>query len=624
MLTKFRKFLNSKSGINSLFVLIFIFLFILELNNVGLSLREKISLDQTLDFSWFTDSIERFLHGFIQGRDFTFTYGPLFQFAYSFPSIIFNIPSYISVAISPLISFIILFLLVLRSSKIITKNHFEQISYIVFLFLILGLIISNSDLVRIMMFMYYSLELSRLFEKKIKWPRYFIVALLPTVLGLFSYNLFIIALLFSLIFISFKLYPQIKNRNFSRSLLWFIPSVIALQLVFSILFTHNLDYIINSLDSVSNYRYVMDLTWTRDRSNLLIVFPLLLVFFGAYLLKTKKVLQETREILLILILSSFVGLISVLSRSDVGHLLFAIYPSIITFFTVIFFLSKKFKWLILLAFFFYILVPVKPNFYNTLAPKNVFKVFKVIKDKPSFYDIYKLPATYFSTEEIKSLSKIIKENKKSMFIYPYDSYLMNIENATYNSFALGLYTYSNSLAEEKTVTGLSKNPPKIIILEIDTKGALNLDDIPNFTRNPLIAKWIIENYKVLQKNPKYVVLKYSPGSIRETSINKCSYSVLTINLSKKENPIQKVIDLIKPPLYYIGDMRLPYAPWSKNYFIFNDVYSVSGVTSLFNADVIYQSRIFKDKKLQITRVSPFLGKKEIKSFSDGEYSIKCQ
>src|SRR3990167_4677923 len=92
-------FFNSKTGIFLLFFITFLFLFLLELNYVGLGLREKILIGSTLDFSWFSDAIERFLHGYILGKDFTFTYGPLFQFIYSIPSVLFHVPSYVSVAL---------------------------------------------------------------------------------------------------------------------------------------------------------------------------------------------------------------------------------------------------------------------------------------------------------------------------------------------------------------------------------------------------------------------------------------------------------------------------------------------------------------------------------------------
>src|SRR5688572_23338777 len=107
------KKLESKRGRFFLISLTFLSLFILQVNNVGLSLREGISVNPSLDFSWFLDSIERMLHGYILGRDFTFTYGPIFQLIYALPSLFFQIPSYISFALSPLVSFIFVFILVL-------------------------------------------------------------------------------------------------------------------------------------------------------------------------------------------------------------------------------------------------------------------------------------------------------------------------------------------------------------------------------------------------------------------------------------------------------------------------------------------------------------------------------
>lgn len=622
---KLIKYFNTKFGKFLLFFSTFGFIFILVVNNVGLSLRSKILLDQTLDFSWFTDSVERLLHGFIQGRDFTFTYGPLFQLIYSLPSLVLHVPSYISIAIYPIISFIFIFPLALLIAKYVSKNVFERIAYLLLLFIVLGLLGSDAGIIRILAPLAYSLILFDLFQKKPNLVKYLIVAFLPTFFGFYSYNLFVITFLFSLIFIGINIYKNKKIKKNNLYLLLFIPVVIIFQIIFSIILTHNLDYIYYSLDSVSDYRYLMDLSWTHDRSNIMFLFPVALIFLGVFIVRLKNISRETRDTLLILILSSFIGLISVISRSDVGHLLLAVYPSMITFFTIVFVLSKDNRWLILVAFAFYVLVPSKPTFYNTLAPKNIFKVINVIKEKPSFYNLFSLPDNYYSEQEVKDIAKIVEKNKNHVYVYPYDSFILNIEGSTYNSFALGIYTYSNSPVEENTLIKLKENPPRVIILEVDTKGALNLDDIPNFTRNPLLARWIIKNYAVNKKTPKYLVLSYSPN--KKVGLgNQCLVYELTINLAKKESIVEKIINIIKPPVYYLGSIRLPYSPSTKNYLIFENIFTSSGAASLFSnvsLESINANIVGKDGSLNVTRVSAFLSKKETKVFNKNEFFLKC-
>jgi hypothetical protein len=253
------------------------------------------------------------------------------------------------------------------------------------------------------------------------------------------------------------------------------------------------------------------------------------------------------------------------------------------------------------------------------------QVMHVIPQKPSFLSIYRLSENYYSENEINDVLKIIKENKGKVYVYPYDSYLLNAEGTTFNSFALGVYVYSNSIVEENTVKGFRSHPPSIIILAVDTKGALNLDDIPSFTRNPLIAKWIIGNYTVYQKTSKYLVLSFNPNK-KTVSSGSCLAHQLSANLAGKESLLQKAVDVIKPATYYLGTIRLPYSPVTKSYLVFNDVFTSSGLAALFgNKGSTLSSINIPDKNgnLEITRVSAFLGKKETKIFSKNEFSFKC-
>jgi hypothetical protein len=627
MLTKkLIRFFQTKIGSILLVTLTFLFLFILQMNDLGLTLRTKIPLGATLDFSWFSDAVERIIHGYLLGRDFTFTYGPLFQIIYSLPSLLFHFPSYISVALSPLISFIVVFLLVLIIAKQLTKNIFEQVAYILFLFVVLGLLVLNTGAIRVLMPISYALLLYNLFQKKASWFHYYLIAFIPTLFGLFSYSLFVICLFYTIALIIILFFRNNKLKR-NRSFILFIPALIILHLFFSYLITPDLSYLKDSLDALSNYKNLMYLTWTPDRSNIMLLFPFALLFLGAYLLKTKNVVTELKNKLLILILISFIGFLSAISRSDAGHLQLGVYPSLLTLFTIIFFLSKKIRWLLIIAFLFYLIVPNKPTFYNTFAPKNILKVVELITHNPSFFEIYQLPQDYYYTKnEIQDMSKLINDNKGKVFFYPYDSFLLNSQNTTFNSYALGIYTYSNSLVEKKTIQGFQKNPPAFIVLGIDTKGALNLDDIPNFTRNPLVAEWMIKHYRVKEQKTKYLVLEFDPKKQSQKDTNSCQIHELKINLIKKENIIQKIIGKIKLPVYYLGDIRLPYSPSTNTYFIFDGIYSVNGVAALFNSGANYKetnAHLSKAGQLEITRISPFLRKKEQVIFTKDEYSLRC-
>lgn len=621
---KLYTFINTKLGQITLFLLTFLFLFTLELNFVGLSFRDKIIIGSTLDFSWFSDLIERLLHGYVLGRDFTFTYGPLFQFIYSLPSIIFHVPSYISVALSPIISFVIIFLLIFYIAQNISNDVFERVSYILFVFIILGLLITSStDTIKALIPLAYSVFLFNLLNRKFNLLKVIIVSVLPTIFGLYAYNLFFTCCLITVLLLVFLVAVNSHDKNVYKFLL-IVPLIVVFQIIFSFLLTQNFDYIRYSLDSIANYRYVLDLPWTHDRDNILLLFPLLIISMGVYLWKTNYIPVQKRNILFILIFASLIQLDYAVSRSDAGHLLWSFFPSIITFFSIVYVLGTKARILFPLAFIFYILVPYKPTFYNTLAPKNILTVLEIIHQKPDFFSIYTLPDNYyFSENDLKKITQFADSQKNNVFIYPYDSYILNSVNTTYNSYALGIYVYSDSAVETNTVHDFSENPPPYIILMIDTKGALNLDDIPNFTRNPQLALWMIKNYSVLENDKKYLILSYSPK--KKTSTNSCQVIQFTANVTKKESVFQKGEDLIKPATYYLGAERLPYFPSVKNYLLFQNIYNSSDVQNLFKPNKKGYSKlpVQYTKGLIITRIDPFTGKKQAKYFSNNEYSVQC-
>ena len=171
-----------------LFTLSFVLLKFLE---VGKFVNEKILLTNTLDYSWMSDNIERFSHGFIAGKDFIFTYGPLFQFIASIPTLVFHIPSYSSLLFLPVLLMVFicssLFFIITR----LTKDKKTRI--ILFAYLLFVINISAYDansLFRILVpFVYILLyEQFSSVTKKLSLLS-FIILSLPALFGLYIFEL---------------------------------------------------------------------------------------------------------------------------------------------------------------------------------------------------------------------------------------------------------------------------------------------------------------------------------------------------------------------------------------------------------------------------------------------------
>src|SRR5581483_5938761 len=127
---------------------------------------------------------------------------------------------------------------------------------------------------------------------------------------------------------------------------------------------------------------------------------------------------------LILTFISIIQLRTTLTHSDAGHILLGLYPSIICVFIILFFIGRK-------------------------RNEFVLTVFQTIKNKPHFFQIYSIPQQFYSEEDAKNISSFISATKKPIFVYPYDNYLLNISEKTFNSFALQVYDYSGSIVEQK-------------------------------------------------------------------------------------------------------------------------------------------------------------------------------
>jgi hypothetical protein len=321
----------------------------------------------------------------------------------------------------------------------------------------------------------------------------------------------------------------------------------------------------------------MNVPWSVNRSFILFIFPLSLLVSLISLFKKKALDAHKRKILLILTITALFELKSAFIRSDEGHIIAGIYPSVLVLFTMLFFLFKKNinPVLATLALILYLLIPYKGAYYLNFSVRNLKAIVSALEPTKTFADIYRFaPDYYYKPDDFKYFSSLIAKNPGSVMVFPYENYLLNAYGETYNTFALQFYEYSASLVEEIAMERLRKSPPKYIILGIDTKSALSIDDIPNFSRNPLIAKWILGNYSVYENKGRYLILHFQPRK----------------SLSKRESPACDLYDIdvrdigkssfleatTKPSTFYVKgrkNVRLPIGKETQKVFIveaFND------------------------------------------------------
>lgn len=604
-----------------LFYLILIILtaVFIELLKLGQSLREKISLPNTLDFSWQTDIVERYLHGYIAGRDFIFTYGPIYQFAASVPSLIFNKPSYISVLFSPILLLVVVIILLYLFIAFLTTDLKQRIILLFYLLFIIGLIFYDANsLVRILLPFIYSLILYKYNQTEVAislknvW-----VFCLPAIFGLYTFDLFILCFIitslqtFYILIITFK--RKIKNINRFKYLWAFICQIVC-PLLFAILLSYllsgNMNYLIYSFDTLANYQYIMNIPFTISRSFILFLFPLGLLLLLVYFLSYVKNSKSLKANLVLLTISALLQLKTGLIRSDEGHIIMAIYPSIIIFFVILYFvLSKEIKLFFIIVFmFFYILIPLRESFYNNFSLNDFRSAISLIKSNKAFFDIYKFPNnSYYDKDVIDYIDQNVKIKNNNVLIYPYDNFILNIYSSTFNTLPLQFYAYSNSIVEKSAVEKFEKNPPKFIVLGVDFKSAHMLDDIPNFSRNSLVAEWMLNNYIVKNIQYNFIILEYS-NKRSKIHVQKQFCDVYDINL-KGLNSSDSFISLIKPPVYFLYTnpiFRLPFTKDKNKIIIVNNFTNPYLLADLFNRNYNFKkpTKIMKD--IVFFKQSPFI------------------
>lgn len=229
--------LFAKDYVEYFWLLIIIFIsVILKLLLLGNQISNGIVLDNTLDFSWSTDCVERLLHGYIAGRDFIFTYGPLYQLIESLPSLILKQSSYISVLYAPILLIVFNCILLFILIKFITTDKKQQIILIIFLVFFIHLIAYDSNsLFRILLpFIHGILFLKYFSSKRIFYIRNIAIMLLPSIFGLYTFDLYVLCLVISIIIIMYQAIIIHKynydfyfvKKLFLVSIVMFIVSVI--------------------------------------------------------------------------------------------------------------------------------------------------------------------------------------------------------------------------------------------------------------------------------------------------------------------------------------------------------------------------------------------------------------
>lgn len=565
-------------------ILSFLIIFFLSSLQLGNDLREKINLNSTLDFSWVSDSIERFLHGYVAGRDFIFTYGPLFQLIYSLPSVIFRLPSYISAAYAPIILVFVNSIAVIFICNNLLENKkkaFGLMVVILFLCNFISLHYANS-LTRIILPLLFATIWTKFIYKNEKIFKVIFFSSLPSIFGLYTYDIFLQCLIF---LISIYFYDFSKNKNV-KNLIFVIFAALIWQILISFLISGGIFYTKASLNTVSDYFYIMNTVWEFARSDYLYTYVIFLIIFFIYTYKGSLTNGFKRNVLLGLFLMSLIGLRSGLVRSDAGHIELSIYESIFTLTAVlyIYIINYKKNSFIFLSCLLLLFIPFRQNYYTVLSEKNLVEVISAIKQKPQFLDIYRLPDDYYlNPGDFKNVSKFISQNKGNVMIYPYDSFLLAVNNTTYNTTALQFYDYSNSFIESESVKNLKKTPPEFIILGIDKISVVELDDIPNLTRNPILAKWIIKNYIVYRKYANFLILKFDN---HKRFNHGCTAYNLHVNLMSYENMFKKIIYYVKPGIFYLYDtksrtlIRLPVKKGVSDFFIVRNESNLNQIFAL--------------------------------------------
>jgi hypothetical protein len=568
---------------------------------LGDQLSHKIYLTNTLDLSWSTDITERLLHGYIAGRDFVFTYGPLYQFINSLPSLIFGIPSYSSILISPIIMTFLNCICILFITKAFIRTNKDHFLLSAPLLLALGLL-SNPDpnnLLRILLPLAYTILYANMLEKKNFHINIFLILSLPAIFGLYSYDLFITCTIITVITLAYHYFTTNKQTVSKQYILYAALQLLLIacwELLTSFIVSGNLNYLLYSFDTIRSYQFIMNIPFSINKSTLFLIYPLSALILFLYIIRSGSTYTK---LLFLCMTTALLEIKAAFIRSDDGHIFTGTYASLLMLIIFLYVLlwKKRKGWYIAFILLVCLLVPYKNSTSFSFSIPNL--------QAKTFFDIYQLPKNYYLTkEDFTYFNSFIINNKGKVMIFPYDNYLLNIYGTTYNTLPLQWYDYSNSLVEAKAIERLKHSPPKYIILGVDKKGVVVLDNIPNFSRSPLLAKWMLSNYGVYKKSKTYLILNYDPK--RKAKDNDESCTVYDFDTKKiiQSNIFEQIL---KPSTYYLNtdrDIRLPNMANTTRIFLINNYDDPNELQKLFERKINFSRYYEKDLHLIIIKKFP--------------------
>jgi glycosyltransferase involved in cell wall biosynthesis len=571
---------------------------------IGSKFVNKIVVDSGLDLSWQTDAVERFLHGFIAGKDYIFTYGPLFQWIHAIPSVLWHVPSFVAVPLTTITLSFFVALSILYIGFSSGDSRFDKLTlpgYLLFVVGVIPLLSGNGGIRFLIPLVYACLWFSFFVSQKFSFTKIIMLSLIPSIVGAYVYDLFPQTVIIGVLAVLFLFFQ--KDNTLQKKIIYsisFFVGIVGFQLLTSLLISRNFSYTKDSLVTLSDYFYVMNTVWEKGKSNFLFIFPFLMVLFTWFIHKSTYISSRVKMTLFFLCITALTQLRTSLVRSDTGHILAALYPSILVTFILLYYLIKTKKAVYILLFILlFTSIPFRDNEYAYLSGKNIKAIVSIIRNgqKTTFAETYTFPKEYDLAPAVRApLLDFIATNKGEVLVYPYDTFLLNSQNTTFNTYALQLYDYSNSSVEQKTIKELSKKFPKYIILQLDGSSTFALDGIPNFTRNPLFTKWLIKNYSVFKKVENVLILTYTPNKpVAQESTSLCAGFVIQGDFTDTS-----IVNKIKPSQYYFvykGAFRLPVKPGRNIYTIIARSSSAEAVSNLFNSHNNL-SKTIEDTKLE--------------------------
>jgi len=524
---------------------LFLFLTFLKVGEYGSLFKQMITLLNVFDVSSFTDSVERLRHGYLAGRDYVFLYGPLFQLLIGLPSLIFNVPSTLSYQLSYIIAFWIDFVLYVYIARVFEDRRI-RLFFIAFILLIFSGFHFDSlvQLRSLIPIAYFIFIYSFIFEKNHhRWLAWIAVVCVPTLSGLITYDLFIYTSIAGLLV---SLFDASQNRTFKQTL-FYMSSVILVQILWSLVWSGGMNYLIYSLYGLTTYQSIS--TIGSFKNDFLSPLAFALFFFGAALFLLFKYEKNDKKRLTFFALLAFFSCVLVKSgfiRMDASHIISALWPMYLTTILIMcYLLGKNIKHLIFFAVFPFVIALPIPSALPPIVPQAYETIIQSVRGKWPFSYVYQFDSRfYLSGEERGEISHVIRDNGGKVLIYPDDYLFLSIESTTYNTFMHQFYIDSGGALEKETVRRLIARPPKYVLYTHSSP----MDDIAPFTKNPLFFEWLANAYEVEKISKGYVLFRYNqdkPYYKSEASDGACAaYQIKNAAIKDGGNVIDKLAALI--------------------------------------------------------------------------------